>query len=971
MSPIPRAAAVLLAVATAAPVVSQTPALVRDIRTTLPPGPSSNPSTFTAFAGRMFFTATTPGTGYELFVTDGTTAGTSLFYEFMPGPSGSRLAILGTFGGDLYVAAEDPTRGRELWATDGTPAGTRLVRDIAPGPASGMDVTGIVPFGGFAWFEATGPNGTELWRTDGTTAGTSEFVDLVPGPVGSEPTGLRVVGTRLVFATRRADAAGNHLFRTDGTIAGTAPLAPGVFGQAPWPVGELGGRLFLTASPGAPALVVTDGTTVGTSVIAGAPRVTSAGLAVAGRLVFGGEDAAHGAELWATDGTATGTRLVLDFVPGPDESRAWPFGAAGGQVLVSQPTPGTTAGIWRTDGTTAATTRLTTARFASAGAALGGSFVFSAETPAAGAEPWISDGTAAGTRRVADLEPGSTASRPLAWATFGSRAVFGAEVALDGEPWITDGTAAGTRRLADLATWPPGTSLGSFPSRAVDWFGHAVFLADRDGGPFGVQPYRSDGTAGGTVELHRFPQPSPFDQRATRDRLWVHDDQLTILTEGYPTATFWCDDGFGVLQGSTIAPADQVCIPQFGTAAGGFLWLSQCRLWRIDRGIAIDTGWFAEGQQVRLGAELLALGSSSGARTLFRCNGGGCTAITGVGNLAFGLTAAHDRAFYAAPGSGGQELWITDGTSAGTRELDLLPGPAGSSPNPIGAFGEGVLTIALDAAGTPQLFYADATTQPARQLSRLPNGVTRPAFPEFGIHRVGGDRAVFLLSDPTHGLEPWAFDGSGQVALLLDVVPGPRGSEIEFLATVGDEVVFADRATRTTWRTDGTPAGTTMVVDRAATWATLSGGRLFFDGEDRRGVEPWAFWPGATAKPIGTPCGSGTRATWLDVGDPVLGQSWTVAGGGGPTNSVGLLVLGLPAPVPVRLGSGCVDYLDPATISIAHTIADAARPWQFTATLPRDPSLLTRQLVLQQWTGPSPHPLGYELSGAVWLSLDD
>ena len=40
------------------------------------------------------------------------------------------------FGFGLYFVATNGIHGRELWVTDGTPAGTRLAHDLVPGPGS-------------------------------------------------------------------------------------------------------------------------------------------------------------------------------------------------------------------------------------------------------------------------------------------------------------------------------------------------------------------------------------------------------------------------------------------------------------------------------------------------------------------------------------------------------------------------------------------------------------------------------------------------------------------------------------------------------------------------------------------------------------------------------------------------------------------------------------------------------------------
>jgi ELWxxDGT repeat protein len=139
--------------------------LVRDIAV----GGGSNPRELTNAAGLVFFTADDDVHGRELWITDGTAAGTRLIRDIRPGPGGSRPRKLTPVGGRLYFVATDGTRGRELWVSDGTRAGTRLVKDLAAGPDD-AGISGIAAGGGGqAWF---GRDYRSLWLTDGTAAGT-------------------------------------------------------------------------------------------------------------------------------------------------------------------------------------------------------------------------------------------------------------------------------------------------------------------------------------------------------------------------------------------------------------------------------------------------------------------------------------------------------------------------------------------------------------------------------------------------------------------------------------------------------------------------------------------------------------------------------------------------------------------------------------------------------------------------------
>ena len=91
---------------------------------------SAAPENFTSMPdGRVLFTASDPVNGTELWVSDGTAAGTgaSLLGNIYAGANSSNpngFTVLGN--GRVVFAASNGTNGAELWVTDGTSAGTTL-----------------------------------------------------------------------------------------------------------------------------------------------------------------------------------------------------------------------------------------------------------------------------------------------------------------------------------------------------------------------------------------------------------------------------------------------------------------------------------------------------------------------------------------------------------------------------------------------------------------------------------------------------------------------------------------------------------------------------------------------------------------------------------------------------------------------------------------------------------------------------
>ena len=102
-----------------------------------------------------FSAQTTPGaTGAALFATDGTPGGTVHVKDIagigsVPNLSPSLLAyqwepLFFDAGAKAYFAPLDSTKGKEVWVTDGSTAGTHIVKDLYQGQGGDALMLGVV-----------------------------------------------------------------------------------------------------------------------------------------------------------------------------------------------------------------------------------------------------------------------------------------------------------------------------------------------------------------------------------------------------------------------------------------------------------------------------------------------------------------------------------------------------------------------------------------------------------------------------------------------------------------------------------------------------------------------------------------------------------------------------------------------------------------------------------------------------------
>ena len=231
--------------------------------------------------GKFIYEAHTTAEGIEMWVTDGTVSGTQLLKDINPGPAngipvffGLSQNIVTVIGTKLYFLANDGVNGEELWVTDGTIAGTHMVKDINVGSGNGINHgSGEATFGelfGELYFNAKDASGNQyLYKTDGTSAGT-----VLLSTTAKIPSYFKKYSNKLYFFA--SSNLGRELWSTDGTVTGTQMVKDINVGGSTsscivymsTKLHDIDGKLYFKASNGSAngvELWKTDGTNAGTT----------------------------------------------------------------------------------------------------------------------------------------------------------------------------------------------------------------------------------------------------------------------------------------------------------------------------------------------------------------------------------------------------------------------------------------------------------------------------------------------------------------------------------------------------------------------------------------------------------------------------------------------------------------------------------------------------------------------------------
>ncbi len=430
--------------------------LVKD----LVPGYNDDINIFNLFIyktlNQVYFSVTNNSNYDDLWQSDGTTNGTftvnSLNNNLEFYLKNSSLMNSNTSGNNFFFPAYDKQGGIELWKTDGTPSGLLRVKDISTGGYQSSDVRKLSSINGYTFFTANNIiNGTELWRTDGTTANTQLFKDFT---VGFNNSGNTEFGFMTLFKNQLYIQTNiGNIWRTDGTQFSLFKSFPGTGALLSYPSLVIGDNMFFVNTENINGnyigyeLFKTDGTT--TSLV---KDISSGNYSSSypekfcnlnGTLIFTADDGINGRELWKSDGTESGTVLIKNISSGANSTNFNEMMSANGLIY------------FMTDNYS---------------------------------KLWRSDGTEAGTFLLHNAGTNYMGSGSKSMFSFNNKIYFiGFEAAYDGELWESDGTIAGTKLTKNISP-----SSGSYPFGFVELNGTMYFHAN-------YQFWKSDGTANGTA----------------------------------------------------------------------------------------------------------------------------------------------------------------------------------------------------------------------------------------------------------------------------------------------------------------------------------------------------------------------------------------------------------------------------------------------------------------------------------------
>jgi ELWxxDGT repeat protein len=362
-------------------------------------------------------------------------------------------------------------------------------------------------------------------------------------------------------------------------------------------------------------------------------------IELSGVIYFAASTTAQGEELWRSDGTAAGTYLLKDINVGAAPSNIDEMTVMNGKLYFIATDGGTTYGreLWETDGTALGTVAINvnpgTASSNPKYLRVMNNWLYFAGTSGAanGEELYKTDGTLLNTFLVHDIQSGASSSSPKYLTVYNNEIYFSANDGSTGaELWKSDGTSPGTIQVSDIQ---PGSN-GSSPTNFC--VANNILFFSANDGTNGEELYKTTGTGVTLFDLNSTGNSSPTELYGFNSVLY-----FAAYDQASGFQKLWTSDGTT----PSLHPSG-VKSPEDFMGWNGKLYFNGEGELRMLNGVTLET------------VNINPSGDSN----------------------PHSFAVYSNRLFFIANNGNGNEIWITNGTTTGTKlAMDVNKNPSTSS----------------------------------------------------------------------------------------------------------------------------------------------------------------------------------------------------------------------------------------------------------------------------------------------------